>query len=148
MFSFLPTKIIIIEIFLQDAKKSIQFYQSLRENDANVKFIQMEINKLKCICDESKRQADGKNSLNLKDLMTTPGRRAMTIGIVLIGLNQCCGCFAMLNYAANIFKEAGTELPVNVAAIVVGLIQLLGAFLATYLVDWTGRKVCFIFISI
>lgn len=101
----------------------------------------MEINRLKCICDETKRQADGKNTLNLKNLTTAPGRRAMTIGIVLIALNQCCGCFAMLNYAANIFKEAGTEMPANVAAIVVGIIQLFGAFLATYLVDWAGRKV-------
>lgn len=130
-----------VEILFQKAEKSISFYQSLRQNDANLKFIQTEINKLKCICDETKGQADGEIALNLVDLMTAPGRRAMTIGIVLIALNQCCGCFAMLNYAANIFKEAGTEMPANVAAIVVGVIQFLGAFSATYLVDWAGRKV-------
>lgn len=64
----------------------------------------MEINKLKGICDETKRQANGKNSLNWTDLMAAPGRYAMTIGIVLIVLNQCCGCFAMINYTANIFE--------------------------------------------
>lgn len=86
-----------------------------------------------------KTQADGKILWNWRDLM--PARRAMTIGFVLIVLNQCCGCFAMLNYTADIFQEAGSEMPANEAAIIVGVIQFLGAFLATFIVDWIGRKV-------
>lgn len=111
------------------------------------KFIQMEINKLKCICDEMKTHANGKNSWSWTDLKTAPGRRAMTIGIVLIALNQCSGCFAMLNYTADIFKEAGSNMSPNTSAIVIGVIQLLGAFFATYLVDWTGRKVILVIIQ-
>ena len=134
-------------ISFQDAEKSIQFYQNLRENDASFKFIQMEINKLKCICDDMKIQANGKNSWNWIDLIVAPGRRAMTIGIILILLNQCCGCFAMLNYTANIFEEAGSNMSPNMSAIVVGVIQLFGAFFATNLVDWTGRKVTLILVQ-
>lgn len=115
----------------------------MRKNDVNLKFIQMEISRLKCICDEGITQANDNNSWDWRDLMTAPGRRAMTIGIFLIVLNQCCGCFAMLNYTANIFKEAGSNMSANVAAIIVGIIQLLGAFLATNLVDLAGRKVMF-----
>lgn len=49
-----------------------------------------------------------RSSFNWSDLTRSPGRKAMTIGIVLAALNQFCGCFAMLNYTATIFKEAGS----------------------------------------
>ena len=55
-------------------------------------------------------------------------------------LNQWCGCFAMLNYTATIFAEAGSTLSPNLSAIVVGAIQIFGAFFST-LVDKIGRKV-------
>lgn len=119
----------------------------MRENEADYKFIQMEINKLKCICDEMKTQADGKNSWNWTDLMTAPGQRALTIGIVLILINQCCGCFAMINYTADILKIAGSDMTANVSAIVIGGIQLLGACFSLFLVDCTGRKVISVFIQ-
>lgn len=113
----------------------------MRNSDENIKLVQMEINRLKCICDEIKTQANGKNSWNWCDMITAPGRQAMTIGIVLIVLNQCCGCFAMLNYTATIFQEAESNMSPNVSAIIVGVIQLLGSYIATNLVERTGRKV-------
>lgn len=76
------------------------------------------------------------------DLIIGPGAKAMTIGIVLMILNQFCGCFAMLNYTSIIFKEAGSEMPANEAAIVVGVIQLVGACFPVFLVERIGRKVC------
>lgn len=96
---------------------------------------------MKRICDEMKTQADESISWNFGDLLTVPGRRALTIGVLLILLNQCSGIFAMLNYTATIFEEAASEMSPNMSAIVVGVIQLLGAFLATNLVDCAGRKV-------
>lgn len=75
------------------------------------------------------------------DLINGPGARAMTIGIVLMVLNQFCGIFAMLNYTSKIFKEAGSELSPNVAAIIVGIIQLIGSCFPVFLVERTGRKV-------
>ena len=76
------------------------------------------------------------------DVSATPAaKKALTIGIALIMLNQLCGCFAMLNYTASIFSESGSNLTPNMAAIVVGLIQLLGACFSTMLVDRAGRKV-------
>lgn len=75
------------------------------------------------------------------DLMVGPGAKAMAIGIVLMVLNQFCGCFAMLNYASNIFKEAGSTISPNSAAIIVGVIQLIGSCFPVLLVDRTGRKV-------
>lgn len=63
------------------------------------------------------------------------------IGVVLVWLNQFCGCFAILNYQAEIFKDSGSSLSPNMSAIVVGVIQLIGAYIATFLVDRAGRKV-------
>lgn len=68
-------------------------------------------------------------------------RKAIMIGVVLVWLNQFCGCFAMLNYAAKIFEDSGSSLTPNMSAIFVGLIQLVGAYISTFLVDRAGRKV-------
>lgn len=103
--------------------------------------LQIEMNKLRCSFGSSKTEACSKNSLKWSDLTTGLGRKALTIGIVLAALNQFCGCFAMLNYTANIFKEAGSNMSPNLAAILVGVIQLVGSYAATVLVDRAGRKV-------
>lgn len=65
------------------------------------------------------------------------------IGVGLVALNQFCGCFAMVNYTATIFQEAGSDLTPNMAAIVIGAIQLVGAYFSTVLVERAGRKVTF-----
>ena len=46
----------------------------------------------------------------------------------------------MLNYTAIIFLESGSTLTPNMSAIVVGIIQLIGAYVSTILVDRLGRK--------
>lgn len=68
-------------------------------------------------------------------------RKGLLIGSVLIVLCQFNGCNTMLNYTADIFRESGSNVSPNVAAIIIGFIQLLGAYAATELVDRSGRKV-------
>ena len=63
------------------------------------------------------------------------------IGLGLLVANQGCGCFAMLNYTAMIFKKSGSSLPPTVSAIIVGLIQMVGSYVATLLVERAGRKI-------
>lgn len=65
----------------------------------------------------------------------------MVIGIALMFLNQCCGVFGMLNYTASIFAEAGSSMTPNMSAIIVGVIQLLGTYVSSNLVERAGRKV-------
>lgn len=65
----------------------------------------------------------------------------MIIGITLMTLVQFSGMFVMLNYAATIFADAGSSMSPNMAAIIVGCIQLLGTFTSTNLVEKAGRKV-------
>lgn len=127
--------------FLQEAEWSIRFYQNLKK-DANNEVLQMEMNKLKSTLEYGETMEW--NSLKWSDLMVSgPCRKAMTIGIILALLNQFCGCFAMLQYTANIFADAGSSMTPNMSAIVVGILQLLGSIVAVIFVDRTGRKVKF-----
>lgn len=61
-----------------------------------------------------------------------------------MALNQFCGCFYMMNYAQSVFAESGSVLNLSpsLSVIVVGLIQLIGCYVCTLLVDRIGRKVC------
>lgn len=71
---------------------------------------------------------------------TKYARRAIIYGICLMALNQFCGCFAMLNFTAVIFKESGSTMSPNVSSIIVAAIQIIGSMFPTFLVDRLGRK--------
>lgn len=75
---------------------------------------------------------------------TRAGRKAFLIGIALILMHEFCGVFTMLNYTATIFRESGSTISPQFSAIIVALIQLLGTYVATFLVDRLGRKVLLI----
>lgn len=72
---------------------------------------------------------------------TRAGRKAFSIGIALILLHELCGCFTMLNYTATIFRETGSSISPEFSAIILGVIQLFGTCIATFLVDRSGRKI-------
>lgn len=56
-------------------------------------------------------------------------------------IHDFCGAFTLVNYTAKIFVDSGSDLPPNESAIIVGVIQLIGTYVSTILVDRTGRKV-------
>lgn len=125
---------------MQEADKSIRFYQNLKGNSGEYEILQSELKKLKETVGGDEKDKLNDNALNASRLASAV-RKAFLIGIVLAALNQFCGCFAMLNYTASIFKEAGSSLTPNMSTIVIGIIQFLGSYFATILVDRTGRKV-------
>lgn len=116
----------------------------MKENNSDYELVvQQEISKLKSTF-ESISMADNnikENSLKMSDFKSITARKALIIGVVLAALNQLCGCFAMVNYTASIFRESNSNLEPNMSAIVVGAIQLFGSYVATNLVDRAGRKV-------
>lgn len=75
-------------------------------------------------------------------------KKALIYGICLMALNQFAGVFAMLNFTASIFEESGSSLKPNVASILVGGIQIVGAMFPTLLVDRLGRKVMMVISSV
>lgn len=128
---------------MQEAEESIRFYRNLHRNSRDNEILQQEMIKLRNSLNTSNNDENNDESIsfNWSDLVRNPGRKAFIIGIVLSLVNQLCGCFAILNYTANIFEESGSNLSPNTSAIVVGVIQLLGSYVATILVDRAGRKV-------
>lgn len=68
-------------------------------------------------------------------------RRSLLIGVVVCALNQFSGMFALANYTATVFEEAGSNLDPNTSSIIVGITQLIGSYVSTILVERVGRKV-------
>lgn len=103
----------------------------------------MEIDKIKRILD--------KNSQMMENNEWTPetiaiARKAITIAIVLVLLYTYSGVIPMTAYAATIFQETGSNLSANMSTIVIGVIQVIGTYVGTQLVELVGRKARF-FIS-
>lgn len=63
---------------------------------------------------------------------------------MLVALQQFCGGFPMLNFTATIFQESGSNLTPNTSSIIVGIVQILGAIICTFLVEKAGRKFLFL----
>lgn len=113
----------------------------MRDKNNDYELLEIEINKLKNTFNSSAAEKSDGSSFKWSELTSGPGRKAITIGIVLMIVNQFSGCFPMLSYIASIFKDAGSNLSPNMSAMIVGAVQLLGSYVTTNLVDRTGRKV-------
>lgn len=59
-------------------------------------------------------------------------------------LNIFCGSFALVNYMSSIFAAIKTELDPDINTIIVGVVQVIGTYTATILVDNYGRRVLMI----
>lgn len=120
----------------------MRFYQNIREVDRNSKLLEFEMDRLKSVVGGIETGIGGdRKSMKWSDLVTGPGRKAITIGIVLSALNQFGGCFALLNYSGIIFEESGSNWPPEISTIIVGVIQFFGTCALIFLVDRAGRKV-------
>lgn len=62
------------------------------------------------------------------------------IGVGLMLLEQFSGVFALLFFVSTIFKYSGSSLSPNESSIIVGVIQLIGAYCSTMFVDKAGRR--------
>lgn len=71
--------------------------------------------------------------------------KAILIGFSLTGINLFSGTFAMINYTASIFEASGSTLDPHISSIIVAVIQILGVYGSTLLVDRIGRKTLLIF---
>lgn len=80
------------------------------------------------------------SKLSTSDFKSNHAKKALSYAIFLMALNQFCGCFAMLNFTATIFKESGSTLSPNISSIIVGGLQIVGAIICTMLVEKAGRK--------
>lgn len=123
------------------AERSVRFYKSLREsNDDDNKMVHLEIDKIKLILADARRQSIVTSDTSLKwtDFTTKAGRKATGIGIVLVMLCTLNGVFTY--YTAEIFETTGSNMPSNMAAIITGAVPVIAVVIAMGLVDRVGRK--------
>lgn len=81
---------------------------------------------------------------NLKFILELKSsRKALIIGIVLVTVNQLCGCFAFINYTAEIFQQSGSSLSPNMSAIIIAAIQLAGSVISIFIVEKITRKLLY-----
>lgn len=78
--------------------------------------------------------------ITLADFKDVAVQRGIAISFSLIILADTCGIFAIENFMTELFHWAKIELDVYVATIVVGVIQVVGAVIATIFVDRFGRR--------
>lgn len=82
--------------------------------------------------------------LQISDFMNRP----FSICCLLMAAHEVNGVFTMVSYTNLIFTKSGSALSPGVSSIIVGAIQLVGAYISTLLVDRLGRKVIIIIIII
>lgn len=93
----------------------------------------------------AKTGESAKRSVKWEDLTSNPGRKALIIGVVLAISGHISGSFAIINYAASIFKKSESDfLTANQSALVVGIVQLVGVVVMLCLVERLGRKILYI----
>lgn len=122
------------------AEKSIRFYKNLRKTDEHQILLDFEINKIQTTLVNNQIENQNKTSMTWSDFTTKPAPKAIMIGVVLIVLNTYNGNVTLSNYTKYIFDETGSTLSTDLSAIVTAVIQLVGVFAATQLVDRLGRK--------
>lgn len=86
-------------------------------------------------------EKDESKSVTWSDFKAIEARKAFTIGLVLVVLNQFSGLMAVLTYSDSIIKEAGVTVSPAVSAIIVSILQTFGSYVPTVLADRAGRKV-------
>lgn len=80
------------------------------------------------------------NIVHWKDYCTPEARKGLLIGVIMMSMNIFTGSLLLLNYAAPIFKESGSDLDPNTSSIILISVQLAGTYIATFLVDRIGRR--------
>ncbi|KAL0267621.1 UNVERIFIED_CONTAM: hypothetical protein PYX00_009837 [Menopon gallinae] len=89
----------------------------------------------------SVRENAQNKGMSMKDMINDKATlKGLIIGGVCMTVQQCSGVSPILNYTVAIFDASGSKLSPNLAAIIVGALQLVGALVATIFMDRLGRK--------
>ncbi|KAB0794302.1 hypothetical protein PPYR_11141 [Photinus pyralis] len=103
--------------------------------------VQKELSEIKTNVEVSMR-----NKGRYTDLFRSKGLlRAMMISVGLVSFQQLCGINIVVFYTQTIFLLAGTTIPSEISAIIIGVVQVLAGLFTPLFVERTGKR--FILIS-
>ncbi|XP_062551188.1 facilitated trehalose transporter Tret1-like [Armigeres subalbatus] len=129
---------------IEEAECSLKYLRGYTTSLEHVEMMKTEMTTMINQVYPNGKDSSEDSSLKLADFAPFSTKKALLIGMVLVTLNQFSGCFALINYTANIFAEAGSDLNPNTAAMIVGSIQIVGSYVSTLVVDRFQRKVLYI----
>ncbi|XP_058795044.1 facilitated trehalose transporter Tret1-like isoform X2 [Phymastichus coffea] len=116
-----------------EAHKSLMFF-----HDNNRSLVEEELARLQQQVNASNRTS---KSFSVGEFFSDRAtRKGLIISIGLIAGQQFSGIFAMLSYAETIFQRAGSSVSSQTAPIIIGTIQIFGAYMSTMLMDRVGRR--------
>lgn len=79
-----------------------------------------------------------------KTLASRAARRSLAVGVMMVLLEEFCGCFVLLvNVTSFLEKSGASAIPTNISTIFLGMGQLIGAYFAIFTVDKIARKVLY-----
>lgn len=111
----------------KQALERIRLKGSVKEIENELKEIQM----------EAERNAQG----SIKDFLNNRGLiKALLISMMLVAFQPGSGCDVVQFYTQSIFEETGSDIPSDIASIVIGVVQFASALIAPIFVDRIGRK--------
>lgn len=84
-------------------------------------------------------QSNG-NLTHFSSTASRPAKKVFIIGVALQFLEQFSGVFGLLFFVSTIFQYSGSSVSPNMSSIIVGVIQLIGAYCSTMFVDKAGRR--------
>ncbi|XP_050356129.1 facilitated trehalose transporter Tret1-like isoform X2 [Nymphalis io] len=121
-----------------EATKALVWLRCRKMNDV---VIQEEMNRIK----REQKNDEGKGKFLMKNILTDKILfRAFQISLVAALARELCGAVPVLNFAGDIFLLAsdvtGVALSPNQQAIVLGVVQLCGATMASGIVERCGRR--------
>ncbi|BES87559.1 Facilitated trehalose transporter Tret1 [Nesidiocoris tenuis] len=114
----------------KDAQKALKW---LRGKDADISKEIAEMNKA--------AESEEESSVSIQDLFQKCYLWPLSIALGLMFFQQFSGINAMIFYTVEIFEDAGSTIDSNLAAIIVGLVNLSSTLVATFLIDRLGRKI-------
>ncbi|KAL7032244.1 hypothetical protein ACKWTF_007259 [Chironomus riparius] len=123
------------------AENSLKFLRGCRAIEQTPEVIKSEILQIAKKVEENENTK--KSSLFVNELKLRSTQKALYFGIVLVLVNQLCGCFAFINYTSDIFLKSGSTLSPSLSAIIVAIIQLIGSGASVFLTEKISRKLLY-----
>ncbi|XP_070507757.1 facilitated trehalose transporter Tret1-like [Chironomus tepperi] len=123
------------------AENSLKFLRGCRAKEQTPEVIKSEILQIAKKVEENENTR--KTSLLMDELKLRSTQKALCYGIVLVLVNQLCGCMAFINYTSDIFMRSGSTLSPSISAIIVATIQLLGSGVSVLITEKVSRKLLY-----
>ncbi|XP_011181202.2 facilitated trehalose transporter Tret1 [Zeugodacus cucurbitae] len=123
----------------EEAKKSLKFYSNYTASTkVEMEKFNIKYEELKTAVQQQKSQSD---AVTLRDFFTKRALRTLGIANMVFLISILTGSYALLSYMSTVFVAVKTDIHPDTNTVIIGVVQILGAYIAIILVDRFGRKV-------